>query len=132
MPGQRAPTRASIVAFVLHDLTGQKLLEKQRVDFISMVSHELRNPLNTLNGFLKVVLAGKAGPLNDLQQEFLGLADDQANALKGRITELLEFNRLEAGRLNARIGATFALHQTGQAYAAMAAGQLAGRIVIRV
>lgn len=89
----------SPVAFAIHDITGQKAQEKQRVEFISMVSHELRNPLNTLNGFLKVVLAGKAGPLNELQQEFLGLADDQANALKGRITELLEFNRLEAGRL---------------------------------
>lgn len=89
----------SLVAFAIHDISGQKAQEKQRVEFISMVSHELRNPLNTLNGFLKVVLAGKAGPLNELQQEFLGLADDQANALKGRITELLEFNRLEAGRL---------------------------------
>ncbi len=89
----------SLVAFAIHDITSQKAQEKQRVEFISMVSHELRNPLNTLNGFLKVVLAGKAGPLNELQQEFLGLADDQANALKGRITELLEFNRLEAGRL---------------------------------
>ena len=89
----------SPVAFALNDITGQKAQEKQRVEFISMVSHELRNPLNTLNGFLKLVLQGKAGPLNDLQQEFLGLADEQANALKGRITELLEFNRLEAGRL---------------------------------
>ncbi|HMQ29221.1 MAG TPA: ATP-binding protein [Chloroflexaceae bacterium] len=89
----------SLAAFTIHDISGQKAQEQQRVEFISMVSHELRNPLNTLNGFLKVVLAGKAGPLNELQQEFLGLADDQANALKGRITELLEFNRLESGRL---------------------------------
>jgi len=89
----------SLVAFAIHDVTGQKLQERQRIEFISMVSHELRNPLNTLNGFLKVVLQEKAGPLNDLQREFLGLADEQANALKGRITELLEFNRLEAGRL---------------------------------
>lgn len=89
----------SLVAFAIHDVTDQKLQERQRVEFISMVSHELRNPLNTLNGFLKVVLQEKAGPLNDLQREFLGLADEQANALKGRITELLEFNRLEAGRL---------------------------------
>ncbi|NTW01558.1 MAG: GAF domain-containing protein [Oscillochloris sp.] len=87
------------VAMVLHDITDHKLQERRRVEFISMVSHELRNPLNTLNGFLKVVLQGKAGALNDLQQEFLGLADSQADALKGRITELLEFNRLEAGRL---------------------------------
>lgn len=87
------------VAIVLHDITDQKLQERTRVEFISMVSHELRNPLNTLNGFLKVVLQGKAGELNELQREFLGLADSQADALKGRITELLEFNRLESGRM---------------------------------
>ncbi|NNJ12610.1 GAF domain-containing protein [Chloroflexales bacterium ZM16-3] len=89
----------SYVALILRDITDHKQQERQRVEFISMVSHELRNPLNTLNGFLKVVLQGKAGPLSELQQEFLGLADSQADALKGRITELLEFNRLEAGRL---------------------------------
>lgn len=93
----------ALVAFALHDITEQKLQERQRVEFISMVSHELRNPLNTLNGFLKVVLQGKAGELNELQKEFLGLADEQADALKGRITELLEFNRLEAGRLRLQL-----------------------------
>ncbi len=94
---------ASYVAMVLHDISDQKLQERLQVEFISMVSHELRNPLNTLNGFLKVVLQGKAGPLTELQQEFLGLADDQADALKGRITELLEFNRLEGGRLRLQL-----------------------------
>jgi signal transduction histidine kinase len=92
-----------LVAFVIHDVTAQKHQEQQRVEFISMVSHELRNPLNTLNGFLKVVLQGRAGELNELQREFLGLADEQADALKGRITELLEFNRLEAGRLRLQL-----------------------------
>jgi signal transduction histidine kinase len=93
----------TLLAFALHDITTQKLQEQQRVEFISMVSHELRNPLNTLNGFLKVVLQGRAGELNELQKEFLGLADEQADALKGRITELLEFNRLEAGRLRLQL-----------------------------
>ena len=89
----------SHVAIVLHNITISKATERARVEFISMVSHELRNPLNTLNGFLKVVLQGRAGALNELQHEFLGLADSQAELLKKRITELLEFNRLEAGRL---------------------------------
>jgi NtrC-family two-component system sensor histidine kinase KinB len=90
----------SLVALVLHDITSQKLQERQRVEFISMVSHELRNPLNTLSGFLKVVLQGQTGELSELQHEFLSLADEQAQALKGRIKELLEFNRLESGRLS--------------------------------
>ena len=91
--------RQSLIAFTLHDTTAQKRHAQQQVEFISMVSHELRSPLTTLNGFLKLVLQGKVGRLNATQEEFLGLAAEQADALKGRITELLEFNRLEAGQL---------------------------------
>ena len=91
--------RQNLVVFTLHDVTAQKRHEQQQVEFISMVSHELRSPLTTLNGFLKLVLQGKVGRLNATQQEFLGLAAEQADALKGRITELLEFNRLESGQL---------------------------------
>jgi NtrC-family two-component system sensor histidine kinase KinB len=88
-----------LVAIVLHDITAQKAEEKSRADFISMVSHELRNPLNSLNGFIKVVLRGQAGALTALQNEFLTIADGQVEQLKSRIAELLEYNRVEAGRL---------------------------------
>lgn len=89
-----------LAAIVLHDITSQKAEEKARVEFISMVSHELRNPLHSLNGFVKVVLQGRAGELTSLQQDFLQMADTQIEQLKGRIAELLEFNRLKAGRLS--------------------------------
>jgi signal transduction histidine kinase len=88
-----------LVAIVLRDITAQKEEERSRTEFISMVSHELRNPLNSLNGFIKVVLRGQAGALTALQQEFLSIADGQVEQLKSRIAELLEYNRVEAGRL---------------------------------
>lgn len=88
-----------LVAIVLHDITAQKLEEKSRADFISMVAHELRNPLNSLNGFIKIVLRGQAGALTALQNEFLTIADSQVELLKSRISEFLEYNRVEAGRL---------------------------------
>ncbi|MFL5803714.1 MAG: ATP-binding protein [Roseiflexaceae bacterium] len=88
-----------LIAIVLHNITAQKVEERSRTEFISMVSHELRNPLNSLNGFIKIVLQGRAGALTPLQQEFLEIADGQVEQLKGRIAELLEYNRLEAGRL---------------------------------
>ncbi len=93
----------SPIAFVLHDITGQKALEQQRTEFISMVSHELRNPLNTLNGFLKVLLQEKVGPLNERQRDFLETVDERAETLKSRINELLEFNRSESGRIQLRL-----------------------------
>ncbi|NOK59525.1 MAG: hypothetical protein GFH27_549285n49 [Chloroflexi bacterium AL-W] len=89
----------TLIAIVLHDVTAQKNEERSRSEFISMVAHELRNPLNSLNGFIKIVLQGRAGELTPLQEEFLGIADGQVEQLKGRISELLEYNRLEAGRL---------------------------------
>lgn len=88
-----------LIAIVLHNISDQKAEERARSEFISMVSHELRNPLNSLNGFIKVVLQGRAGALTALQHEFLAIADQQVDRLKGRIAELLEYNRLDAGRL---------------------------------
>jgi signal transduction histidine kinase len=92
-------SEAPLVAIVLRDITQQKEEERSRTEFISMVSHELRNPLNSLNGFIKVVLRGQAGALTPLQHEFLAIADGQVELLKSRIGELLEYNRVEAGQL---------------------------------
>jgi signal transduction histidine kinase len=97
---RREDSDEPLTAIVLHDITDQKAEEKARVEFISMVSHELRNPIHSLNGFVKVVLQGRAGTLTELQQDFLQMADAQIEQLKGRIAELLEFNRLKAGRLS--------------------------------
>lgn len=99
-PVHRDESAEPLVAVVLHDVTAQKAEEQARVEFISMVSHELRNPIHSLNGFVKLVLQGRAGALTALQQDFLQIADSQIEQLKGRIAELLEFNRLKAGKLS--------------------------------
>jgi NtrC-family two-component system sensor histidine kinase KinB len=96
---RQSDSEEPLVAIVLHDITAQKVEEQSRTDFISMVAHELRNPLNSLNGFVKIVLRGQAGALTALQHEFLEIADGQVEQLKSRISELLEYNRVEAGRL---------------------------------
>lgn len=88
-----------LVAVVFHDITAQKEEERGKQEFISMVAHELRNPLHSMNGFVKIVLQGKVGPLTDMQQEFLGIVDSQITLMNGRIAELLEYNRVKSGRL---------------------------------
>ena len=88
-----------LVAVVFHDITAQKEEERGKQEFISMVAHELRNPLHSMNGFVKIVLQGKVGALTDMQQEFLGIVDSQITLMNGRIAELLEYNRVKSGRL---------------------------------
>jgi signal transduction histidine kinase len=91
-----------LVAVVLHDLTAERDELRSRMEFFSMVAHELRNPLNSMYGFVKLLVQGRAGDLAPLQREFLQIVDEQVERLKGRIAELLEFNRVQAGRLTLR------------------------------
>ncbi|ACL24676.1 GAF sensor signal transduction histidine kinase [Chloroflexus aggregans DSM 9485] len=89
-----------LAVVVLHDITDQKLREQQRRDFMAKVSHELRNPLHTLQGFLKLLIneSNKVGNLNERQTEALQEVENSVNTLKKRIVDLIELNRLERGQ----------------------------------
>jgi PAS domain S-box-containing protein len=82
---------------VLHDITAMKKMEQIKSDFVSMVSHEVRSPLNSVLAQLKVVLDGLAGPVSQKQQEMLGRASEKINSLLSLSTELLDLARIESG-----------------------------------
>ena len=96
-------------------------------------------PLMRLGGRVIVMsgLRGSAaslpvGPMYTRDVSLHGFAISNASASDLAQAATAVNRLLAAGRLNARIGATFALHQTDQAYEAMAAGKVPGRIVIRI
>jgi len=91
---------------VFRDVTSQKLAEKQlrraaetKAEFAAMVSHELRTPLSTLQAGISMVADGSAGPVNAQQWAFLDLALKSVNRLTRLTRDVLDFDKLEAGRL---------------------------------
>jgi signal transduction histidine kinase len=56
--------------------------------FISMTAHELREPLQAIQGFLSVVLHNRVGPLNPIQQDFLSSAYVAGRRLERLICDL--------------------------------------------
>src|SRR5262249_35591764 len=64
--------------------------------FLANVSHELRTPMNGVLGMISLMLATS---LTAEQQEFAGIAQDSAESLLGIINDVLDFSRIEAGRL---------------------------------
>jgi signal transduction histidine kinase len=78
----------------------RKLQETDRMkdDLLAMVSHELRNPLATVLGVLRLLSSG--APLNpDERQEMLEMGDRQARRLRGLIEQLLLAARFERGEV---------------------------------
>lgn len=69
---------------------------KLKADFAATVSHEIRTPLNGVIGTLDMM---KMGQTPEEQRELLGLAWDSSQYLLELINNILDFSRLEAGRL---------------------------------
>ncbi|MBF6589491.1 MAG: PAS domain-containing protein [Ktedonobacterales bacterium] len=76
-------------------------LDRAKTDFFSNVSHEFRTPLTLLLGPLEEVLAEGAATLSPTQRERLEMARRNGLRLYKLVNTLLDFSRIEAGRLAA-------------------------------
>src|SRR5947207_4773822 len=89
-----------------------ELANKSKGEFLGSMSHELRTPLNAIGGFAELIDMGIHGAVTEGQH--LALARIKANQehLLGLITEILNFVRLESGRMeyhNTEVSMTLAL-----------------------
>jgi len=72
-------------------------LDQLKSDFVSMVSHELRNPLNNLGGGLELLLARPKSRGDD--QGTLALMQAEVRRLTRFVESILDVSAIEAGRL---------------------------------
>jgi two-component system, OmpR family, phosphate regulon sensor histidine kinase PhoR len=82
---------------VLHDITALKHKDQLKSDFIAMVSHEIRSPMNSVLMQLKVILGGLAGETTPKQKDILGRASEKIAALIKLASELLDLAKIESG-----------------------------------
>jgi len=83
------------------DINEQKKLQQQKEEFISIASHELKTPLTSLNSSLQ--LLGRQiltdTNLNPLSVSLIEMANKNAQKLIGLVNDLLDFTKLEKGKL---------------------------------
>lgn len=90
----------------LEDITERKEAERKLKEtmelksrFISTVSHELRTPLACIKEGVAIVLDGVAGKINTKQAHYLDIAQRNIDRLARLINDVLDFQRLGAGRI---------------------------------
>ena len=67
--------------------------------FLAAMSHELRTPLNAIAGYAQLLSMGVRGPISKEQQTDLARIEQSQRHLLGLINDVLEFARIEAGRV---------------------------------
>ncbi len=69
--------------------------------FLANMSHEIRTPLSAIIGFVELL---GATPLNEEQRESVAIVQKSSNALLALLNDVLDFSRIEAGRLEIQSG----------------------------
>jgi len=82
--------------FVIHDMTGQRKLERVRRDFVANASHELRTPLSIIKGYIETLVDGHQTMEIADRDKFLKTIQRHSDRLKSIIDDLLALSRLES------------------------------------
>ena len=72
---------------------------RSKSQFLATMSHELRTPLNAIAGYVQLLILGLHGPLTDAQRHALERVDRAQHHLLGLINDVLNYARLESGRV---------------------------------
>lgn len=87
-----------------HDITERKEAEKRVSEFYSTVSHELRTPLTSIHASLRLIEGGLAGQVSDKVNRLVTIARHESDRLIRLINDILDIRKLEAGRLELKLG----------------------------
>ena len=88
------------VVVTLQDMTELEELERLRAEFLGMVSHELRTPLTSIRGSATTVLDDVSAFAPGEVRQFLRIIVDQADRMRGLISDLLDVAHIETGSLS--------------------------------
>ncbi len=73
--------------------------EKMKNDFISSVSHELRTPLTAIKGWAETMQLSGANPDPYTMEKGMSVIIKETERLSGIVEELLDFSRIQSGRI---------------------------------
>ncbi len=82
------------------DVTERHSMERLKREFVTTVSHELRTPLTSIRGSMTLLAVGALGPLADPAMKAVKIAERNSLRLANLINDLLDIEKLEAGRMD--------------------------------
>lgn len=81
----------------------ENLIERPKVaETVSVVAHQLKNPISILKWYLEVLLSGDLGKINEKQREYLADSIENLKRMSKAVNYLLDISRIEEGKYQLR------------------------------
>jgi len=84
------------------DITDRKILEQQKDEFIGIASHELKTPVTSIKAYTQILQEVFEKANDKKSAEMLEKMNHQVDRLTHLIIDLLDFTRIEGGKLKFR------------------------------
>ena len=85
---------------MVRDISERKRMERMKSEFVSTVSHELRTPLTSISGALGLIAGGALGELPAQARGMIDIAHKNSQRLTHLINDLLDMEKIAAGKLH--------------------------------
>jgi signal transduction histidine kinase len=72
---------------------------RAKSEFVSLVAHELKNPMTSIKGYTELLAAGSVGQINDMQSNFLSTIRANVQRMSTLVSDLNDNAKIEAGQL---------------------------------
>jgi len=72
-------------------------------EVVSVVAHQLKNPLSVIKGYLEVLIGEELGKINAKQKEYLSDAFENVGRMSRIVNYLLDISRIEEGRYELKL-----------------------------
>lgn len=100
-----------IYSAIITDLTEAKKVDRMKSEFVSTVSHELRTPLTSIKGSLGLLKASVLGDISTQARSMIEIAYNNCDRLVRLINDILDVERMEAGKLSFEFEPVFVAQQ---------------------
>lgn len=87
------------VIVVFRDITAERSSERQRAEFISTASHEMRTPVASIEGYLGLALNPSISTIDDKARDYINKAHASAQHLGRLFADLLDVSKADDSRL---------------------------------
>jgi PAS domain S-box-containing protein len=105
--GHDITLRKEAEAALLHAKEAAEAADRAKSEFLAIVSHEIRTPINGVIGFAQILADS---PLSPEQREQVAIIKSSGQALEKLIADILDLSKIEAGKIEIE-SAPFGLHK---------------------
>jgi signal transduction histidine kinase len=100
VPGKTETSTTVGIVAVMRDISAQVAGDKQKADFVSTASHEMRTPIAAIEGYLSLAMNDKVARIDTKAREYLDKAYSSTQHLSELFQDLLTSSKAEDGRIS--------------------------------